>query len=109
MQSAKLTVTELNDQLRTTFVGGVVLITAGVEALDAEVKLRLLAAVRSFDRFSADNNPFDEHDFGSVEIDEEIYFFKIDYYDRSMTAHSPDKADPAVTARVLTIMRADEY
>jgi hypothetical protein len=35
--------------------------------------------------------------------------FKIDYYDKSLTYHSPNAADPAVTERVITIMRADEY
>jgi len=36
-------------------------------------------------------------------------FRKIDYYDRATEAGSPDPADPAVTTRVLTLMRADEY
>ncbi|MGO9419614.1 DUF3768 domain-containing protein [Roseiarcus sp.] len=31
------------------------------------------------------------------------------YYDRATEFGSPDPADPAVTTRVLTIMRADEY
>ncbi len=35
--------------------------------------------------------------------------FKIDYYDKSLNFHSPNPADPSVTERIITIMRADEY
>jgi len=107
----------LNDQLRCNFATNPaqipgpfkVLFTAGLKALDEAAFTRLVEAVRTFNAFTDDNDPWAEHDFGAIEIAGERYFFKIDYYDRMLSAGSPDAADPAVTVRVLTIMRADEY
>jgi hypothetical protein len=100
---------ELNDNFRRTFVGGAVMITAGVEAMPNEQRRSLLAKVRAFDAFSEDNDPHGEHDFGSIDEGGVRCFWKIDYYDREMTMHSDDAADPAVTTRVLTVMLAEEY
>jgi Protein of unknown function (DUF3768) len=83
--------------------------TAGVNALPLDTKARVLLAVQRFSEFSADNDPHREHDFGSFEVEGEKYFWKIDYYAPDMDGSSEDPADPAKTARVLTIMRADEY
>jgi hypothetical protein len=69
----------------------------------------ILDAVAKFDTFDESNDPYGEHDFGALEIEGERLFWKIDYYDRNLSAHSPDPADPSVTTRVLTIMLADEY
>jgi hypothetical protein len=99
----------LNDNFRTTFIGGQVVMTQGVNELPLDVKARALLAVRSFDQFTTDNDPHREHDFGSFEIEGENYIFKIDYYALDMDGGSEDPADPEKTARVLTIMRADEY
>jgi hypothetical protein len=100
---------ELNDELRRTFTGGKVVMTAGVAALAEDDLARLLANVRSFNDFNADNDPHGEHDFGSMEQGGQTYFFKVDYYTPDMDGGSEDPADPAKTTRVLTIMRADEY
>jgi hypothetical protein len=99
----------LNDNFRTTFIGGQIVMTQGVNELPLDTKARALIAVRSFDQFTSDNDPHREHDFGSFEIEGEAYFFKIDYYALDMDGGSEDPADPEKTARVLTIMRADEY
>ncbi len=69
----------------------------------------VLEAVRSYSTFDETNDPYGEHDFGSFTIDGQLLFWKIDYYDIDLQMASPDPTDPAVTARVLTIMLAEEY
>ncbi len=99
----------LNDRFRTTGRGGIVLMTDGIAALGQETVENVFEAVRRFDRFNDDNDPHGEHDFGGLEVDGRSVFWKIDYYDRSRQAGSPDPADPKVTVRVLTVMLAEEY
>ena len=100
---------DLNDQFRTTLIGGRVVMTSGVAALGETVIARIVNAVRAFANFDTDNDPYHEHDFGAFEIDGQKVFFKIDYYDKSLEYGSPDPTDPSVTERVLTIMLAEEY
>lgn len=108
-QTAARSIRLLNDNFRTTFVGGRLMLTAGVNELPLDTKARLLLAVQGFTDFDEGNDPHGEHDFGSVEVEGETYFFKIDYYALDLQAGSEDPTDPEQTARVLTIMRADEY
>ena len=100
---------ELNDAFRQMFTGGKVVMTDGVAALPESDLTQLLERVRRFDEFTNDNDPYGEHDFGSVDLSGQAYFFKVDYYAPDMEGGSEDPADPAKTTRVLTIMRADEY
>lgn len=99
----------LNDSFRTSFVGGKIMLTTGVDALSAEAKAEVLSKVRTFASFNGDNDPHGEHDFGGFELAGVTYFFKHDYYAPDMRGGSEDPADPTKTARVLTVMRADEY
>ncbi len=103
------TIRHLNDQLRQSLAGGVLVMTAGVIALGQACQVTILQAVAAFDSFDQDNDPYGEHDFGALEIQGERLFWKIDYYDRDLSAYSPDPADPSITTRVLTIMLAQEY
>ena len=100
---------DLNDAFRRAFVGGAVMITAGVEALPSNQRRSILAQVRTSDAFTEDNDPHGEHDFGSIDEGGVRCFWKLEYYDRATEFGSPDPADPAVTTRVLTIMLAEEY
>lgn len=102
-------IARLNDQFRRTLTGGKVVMTSGVQALGRERLPEVLTAVRCFDQFDQDNDPYNEHDFGRIEIDGHELFWKIDYYDLTLTFHSPDAMDRSQTVRVLTVMLAEEY
>ena len=101
---------ELNDQFRTSGQGnGSVMITSGLQDKGGAFVVAAVAAVRRFDTFSQENDPWGEHDFGAVEIDGEKVFWKIDCYDPTLTTGSENPANEALTHRVLTIMLASEY
>jgi hypothetical protein len=91
---------------------GRIMLTSGIRHLVAAWPLGDLAVyikVQTFDEFTQDNDPHQEHDFGSFEFAGEKCFWKMDYYDPSMEAGSEDPADETKTTRVLTIMLASEY
>ncbi len=109
-QQEKATIRHLNDQFRQFHIGlGSVCLTAGVQAEGEAFIAQALMAVTTYDEFSPDNDPWQEHDLGTFNIGAEKLFWKIDYYDLSLTEHSPNAADPQVTHRVLTVMLASEY
>ena len=48
----------LNDELRSTGCGGITVVTRGIAALSAPDLAAVIAAVQSFDDFSAANDPW---------------------------------------------------
>jgi Protein of unknown function (DUF3768) len=95
---------ELNDALLTTFTGGRVLMTAGVAALPEALTAEVLQRVRSFDKFDRDNDPHGEHDFGTFDIEDETFFWKIDHNrdldgGSAIPAASPERANSSSRKR----------
>ena len=99
----------LNDAFRTTFRGGKVVMTSGVDELPDCVKAEALVRVSKFSEFTADNDPHGEHDFGSFTLVGRKFFWKIEYYDSELQCGSEDPSDLQKTTRVLTLMLASEY
>jgi hypothetical protein len=99
----------LNDELRRHLIGGLAVIPPGVAALGPEAVEWIVRTVMVYDDFCHANDPYEEHDFGSFDVDGHEILFKIDYYDKNLSRHSLDPADPSVTERVITIMLAEEY
>jgi Protein of unknown function (DUF3768) len=101
----------LNDRLRQNLWAGgeTTVITIGVAALGDEAVARIVKTIAVYDGFCHENDPWEEHDFGAFEVDGHKIFFKIDYYDPTLSYHSDDPADPTITRRMITIMLAEEY
>lgn len=99
----------LNDAFRATGQGGMVMLTRGVQQMGVLHHIAIMQAVRSFDMFTQDNDPYGEHDFGAIDVAGQRLFWKIVAYDVDLEMGSPDPTDPAVTCRVMTIMLANEY
>ncbi len=95
----------LNDAARRNVLS--YMTTAGVISLPPETVADIYTAVRNFTRFTEDNDPYGEHDFGSLKVAGQKIFWKIDYYDEDLK-HWCDPLDPSCR-RVVTIMLAEEY
>ena len=103
-------ITELNDVMRKTGHGnGKVVVTSGVLGLGIEGAKAVLDAVQAFDTFTADSDPWGEHDFGILQAAGQKVYFQFDYFDLTGTVASPNAANEGETLRVLTIMLASEY
>jgi hypothetical protein len=109
MQTQTERIRDLNDGLRRRLLSGGAVITPGVAALGQEALDRIVQTIAVFDDFCQANDPYEEHDFGAFDVDGTTIFFKIDYFDRTLTHHSPDPAKSTVTERIITIMLAEEY
>lgn len=104
----------LNDKFRQTFDAnlGKVIITHGVNCLNVNHLQQLVQAVKQFNDFNEDNDPWEEHDMGKIELFNEKFFFKIDYFDRQKYEQEIGSSEPEnvhKTFRVMTIMLASEY
>lgn len=73
-----------------------------------KVQSTLVGKVRNHE-FCGDNDTYGERDFGAFEHNGEKLFWKIDYYDPTLSWHSEDPNDVMKTVRVLTIMLASDY
>lgn len=108
-QERRMRIRLLNDELRINGRGGTIVCTQGVLELEPSTIAMIGDEIRAFDRFTPDNDPHGEHDFGLLIVEGHKIMFKIDYYDESCVWGSPNPADPHVTTRVMTIMLAREY
>ena len=105
----KARVRDLNDQFRKDRRGGFYSLTDSMVALGYEKCGEVLKAIAEYDGFTPDNDPPGLHDFGRITLDGELYFWNIDYLDKSEMNESPDPADASVTVRFLEIMSSSDF
>lgn len=104
MQTEEATeIARLNDVFRRSGFG--TMVTPGVQTL--EDLAGLIRAIREFSTFTEANDPYGEHDFGSLRWHGEKVLWKISYYDQKLKYGG----DPLSLncRRVLTVMLASEY
>jgi hypothetical protein len=97
-------ITELNDQLRTTFKGGRVQMTPTVYDLDDRLRGRALSVLARYSKFHTDS----EHDCGTFIFAGYAFEWRIEYRSKDGTGVSLDPADPEQTVRVLTLYAVDD-
>ena len=102
-------IAKLNDDFRKSFIGGEVLLSAGIAAMSSEDKANIISMVQNFNDFNDDNDVYGEHDFFSIDYKGNKIFAKIDYYDLNYEFMSENPANPDITNRVLTILLSCEY
>jgi uncharacterized protein DUF3768 len=78
---AAMDIREANDLFRTTFRDGEVVFTASVSELPDMVKTSVLLLVADFKDFNEENDPLEEHGYGSFNHCNREFFFKIERID----------------------------
>lgn len=104
METQVSDIAKLNDRFRGMCLD--VFYTDGVRDGIMDL-IGLSQAVEDFNNFTEDNDPYGEHDFGSLVFESQKIFWKIDYYDQQLK-YGLDPTDPKCR-RVLTVMLAEEY
>jgi hypothetical protein len=97
-----------NDLLRRTCAGSYLKISSGVSALPPKVIADALMQMRAYDKFTPQNDPYREHDFGSFRADGHEFYFRIDALNATLTGPAPDPF-AADTKRICTLMLSSEY
>ena len=120
------TIRRLNDLARSQpGTASIANVTLGFQSLPDADRFAALAAIVGFSQFTGDNDPHGEHDFGAVyrlatgtwtqerpsddKAIAETVFWKVDYYDNTLTYGSEAPWDEQQTKRVRTILLASEY
>lgn len=120
------TIRRLNDAARSNpGTASIANVTIGFQSLPDADRFAALAQIVSFTQFNGDNDLYGEHDFGAIyrlangawtqerpsneKAIAATVFWKVDYYDISLTFGSDAPWDAQRTKRVLTIMLASEY
>ncbi len=99
----------LNDRLRQTGQGGQIMISSGVTQYGTRFTGEALTLIAQGYAFDEANDPHGEHDFGATEVCGKRLFWKIDYYDPTLSAGAEDPSDEQTCMRVLTLMLVEEY
>jgi len=82
-------------------IGQLVFTRNAIDTLGENIGV-LLSAVATFNQFKEDNDPYSEHDFGIIELFGKTWFWKFDYYEKSIRSFGHD-------VHLLTIMEASDY
>lgn len=104
--SAAEKIAAANDALRKSLSNGRVVITHRVAMAPGKTRAAILQAVRDYNAFDPENDPYGERDFGAVTVEGERYFWKIDDYDAEIASRN---SNLAATIRVITIMHWTDY
>lgn len=68
-----------------------------------------IQAVRVFDAFTEDMDPYGDHTLGAFNVEGKTVWFKIDLYDETYKYGAADPLDLNRTRRVLTILFPSDY
>jgi hypothetical protein len=82
-------------------IGQLMFTRNAIEALGDNITV-LLQEIGSFNDFNKDNDPHKEHDFGKIVLFGRTWFWKFDYYEKSIRSFGHD-------VHLLTIMEASDY